>query len=74
MDLQGWLRHTNTSVKSFAAAVGVDQATVRRWLNGTRKPSLATLQRVVRETKGEVGIDAFVVDRHAVFDERPSAA
>ena len=65
MDLQGWLKHTHTSVRSFADAIGVDQATVRRYVNGTRKPSLVVLKRILAETKGEVGIDAFVDDRQS---------
>ena len=65
MDLQAWLKHTNTRVKDFAGRIGVDQATVRRYMNGTRKPSLDTMKRIADETKGSVGIESFYGDRQS---------
>jgi transcriptional regulator with XRE-family HTH domain len=74
MDLQAWLKLTNTPVKAFAGRIGVDQATVRRYMSRKRRPSLEKMWRIIEETQGAVGLESFFDEgQNTSVDGRGSA-
>ena len=54
MKLSDYLKITNTTPSQFANRIGTAVPTVRRYLNGTRKPKLDILRRIYKETNGAV--------------------
>lgn len=64
MHLKQHLSETGETVGAFAARVGVDIATMYRYLAGTRFPTPENLRRIRKATAGAVTADDFV-DQHA---------
>jgi transcriptional regulator with XRE-family HTH domain len=54
MELKKWLKLTDTSIKTFAAKLQVDQSTVYRYVNGELTPRLGTMDDIAKLTKGDV--------------------
>lgn len=60
MHLKQHLANSGESVASFAARVGVDVATMYRYIAGTRFPTRANLRAIRQATGGAVTADDFV--------------
>jgi len=60
MQLKTYLEKDNTTQEQFAETLGVAQATVNRWINGTRMPRPAHMRRIAEVTGGEVTANDFV--------------
>lgn len=60
MTLAEFLKSTNTRQSDFAAAVGVTQATISRISSGKVAPSIGLASAIIRETRGLVGLEAWV--------------
>jgi transcriptional regulator with XRE-family HTH domain len=54
MDLKTYLELKNINVKDFAEIVGVNSATISRYINWQRKPDIVIANRIVKATKGKV--------------------
>jgi len=54
MTLAQWLRRTAVSQADFARMIGVTQATVCRYVAGTRIPRRAIMARIEHATGGQV--------------------
>jgi transcriptional regulator with XRE-family HTH domain len=52
--LQRWLEKEGESQQSLARRMGVCEASISRWLTGTRVPSRAMAVRLERATRREV--------------------
>ena len=61
MRLSDFLLRKGLSQVEFAALIGVDQATVSRYVTGDRLPSLPVSLRIREVTKGWVKPDDFVL-------------
>lgn len=59
-------------IRRFAARIKVDVVTVRRYLSGSRRPSWEVLPRIVKETKGAVTADDFMLMGATKKQTRPS--
>ena len=59
MKLIEYLKETNTTPIQFARQIGTSVPTVRRYLNGSRKPNDAILPRIVKETNNAVTANDF---------------
>ena len=60
MQLNEYLATRKVKPAQFAQAIGVEASTVSRWLNGHRRPSLALIDRINRETGGQVTVSDFL--------------
>jgi transcriptional regulator with XRE-family HTH domain len=54
MRLAEYLTRERKAVDEFAVEVGVDPASVRRYLRGERRPRGAVMQRIIEVTGGSV--------------------
>ena len=60
MTLRDYLKKHNISVAEFATTLGVAYENVFRWCDGSRKPRLKTMLKIVEITRGEVTIESFL--------------
>jgi len=64
MTLSDYLKRHKISVSQFARRIGVDQDSVYRYLDGTRRPDWRkVLPRIVEATEGQVTADSFLARR-----------
>lgn len=54
MDLSTYLKQECLSAAEFGRRVNSGRATVTRWLDGSRKPSLAAVREIEKATGGKV--------------------
>jgi len=54
MNLKTYISQNNLTLAEFGARVGVSHASVSRWVNGERTPSLGTALAIEKATKGKV--------------------
>ncbi|MEY4863774.1 MAG: putative antitoxin of bacterial toxin-antitoxin system, YdaS/YdaT [Pseudomonadota bacterium] len=54
MKLRDYLDATDRRAAQFAEDLGVADNTVRRWLNGTRTPSVEQMRAIYQATRGLV--------------------
>lgn len=54
MQLRRYLKANDISVSAFAAAIGVGDAAVYKYLSGERYPSRRRLERIAQVTGGQV--------------------
>ncbi len=54
MQLSDYLREKDLTTTEFGRLVGISHGTVSRLASGKRKPSLALLEKIERETEGAV--------------------
>lgn len=59
MKLEEWLRDTNTTDAVFAHRIGTSVISVRRYLNGTRKPACEVMRKIHTVTDGAVTANDF---------------
>jgi transcriptional regulator with XRE-family HTH domain len=59
MKLSDWLRQEGMTQAVFGERIGSDQANVSRWITGHHTPSLATLLKIMKVTKGAVTAEDF---------------
>ena len=60
MKLKTYLTQNAINQSQFAALIGVHRSTVHRFIEGTRRPDLTTLERIHRVTGGSVtAVDFF---------------
>jgi len=59
MTLADWLLKTGTSQYEFATRIGTSQATVNRYVKGTRVPRLSNLLKIRDATYGAVTANDF---------------
>ena len=62
MEFRDWLAEQGVTQNAAAEMIGCSQPYVRYLVAGQRRPSLSILQRIVRMTDGEVGLEDFVDD------------
>ncbi len=72
MTLQEFLTEKSLKPSTFAKAAGIAPSTIIRILNGERKPSLATMQKIMAASEGMVTPNDYLVEGKA--DETHSAA
>jgi transcriptional regulator with XRE-family HTH domain len=60
MKLTDYLKKHKISVADFAKSVGVDQDSVYRYCNGTRRPSWRVLPKIMSVTGGKVKAESFL--------------
>jgi transcriptional regulator with XRE-family HTH domain len=60
MQLGSYLKIAGLTPDQFAARIGVDAVSVRRYLAGSRRPAWSVMQDIVRVTEGAVGPDDFL--------------
>lgn len=58
--LAQYLTDQRQTPEEFAALIAVDPVTVRRYLNGSRRPSWDVMPRIVSATDGKVTADSFL--------------
>lgn len=56
MQLAEWLVLKGKSQAKFSKELGVSQAAVHFWVNGTQLPSSKNMMRIYRLTGGKVGL------------------
>lgn len=56
-----YLTEERKTPEEFAALIDVDPVTVRRYLNGSRRPSWDVMPRIVSATAGRVTADSFLL-------------
>lgn len=54
MDLEDYLKENDMWKAEFAKKIGVSPAAIYRYIDGTRRPSLAMASLIDKETKGKV--------------------
>lgn len=59
--LAQFLNESGQTPEQFAVSIDVDPVTVRRYLNGTRRPSWIVMPRIVAATAGRVTADSFLL-------------
>lgn len=57
MKLEEYLKKHQLSLQSFGKKVGASQAQISRIVNKKRNPSTRLIERIIRETKGEVSFE-----------------
>lgn len=62
--LRSYLKETHTRQEDFAAAIGVTQATISRFVRGVATPSIELAAQIKRATQGAVDFDAWVASEH----------
>ena len=67
MKLEDWLKANHVTQADFAAAVGVDQATISRLIPAEgkrqrRRPSFDLVEKIMRATDGAVTANDFMTD------------
>ena len=62
MKLEAWFKKSKLSQTAFAEKVGVNPATVTRWLNGERRPSLRLAVKICAATNGKVQPNEWIVE------------
>lgn len=62
MTLRELIAHRRTTQSQLAAALGVSQAMVSKWVRGKRKPKLETAARIARALNAEIQVTEAGVD------------
>ena len=57
MKLEEYLKKHQLSLQSFGKKVSASQAQISRIVNKKRNPSTRLIERIIRETKGEVSFE-----------------
>lgn len=57
MKLKEWLTKEDMTMSKFGEIMKCSRATVSRWCNGDRTPSLKTAKEISEVTNGEVGVE-----------------
>lgn len=74
MKLSDYLKHTNTTPSEFAHRIGTSVPSVRRYLDGSRKPSSEIVKRIITETDGAVMPNDFWIGDNRSVRQRECAA
>ncbi len=59
MTLKDFLEHEKLSQRQFALRAGLSVSAVSRLINGSRRPSVISLTRIVEATSGKVDANDF---------------
>ena len=59
MTLREYLNKQSMTMTEFAKRSGLSQPAIHRYLNGQRQPDLNALRKIIKVTKGKVGINDF---------------
>lgn len=73
MKLADYISSTATTREDFAAVIGVDVASVCRYINGTRRPKWDVIATIKQVTGGQVTADDFL-ELEAEESEEPQSA
>lgn len=74
MKLGAWLTNEGVTRDAFASRIGVNAASVSRYINGDRVPRRPIMFRIRKETRGEVTANDFLETTEAAANEVPAGA
>lgn len=72
MKLQDYIAEERLTASQFAGMIGVDPISVRRYLNGDRRPDWEVMDRIVKVTHGRVTPSDFMHKPHKRKRKRAS--